>query len=102
MCARLETTLTLDSACLIPLPCLPSESGKPDQATESVQRALTLDASAGRAWEYLGGLAEKELRYAGAAAAERGRPPVLRSCPMLVSLYSLSPPSTSRRCGGGV
>jgi tetratricopeptide repeat protein 21B len=46
-----------------------AESGKPDQATEAIQRALQLDASAGRAWEYLGTLAEKELRYADAADA---------------------------------
>lgn len=49
------------------LAAISDESGKPDQAGEAVARALELDASAGRAWEYLGGLAEKELRYAEAA-----------------------------------
>ena len=49
------------------LAAISDESGKPDQATEAVQRALALDESAGRAWEYLGGLAERELRYADAA-----------------------------------
>jgi tetratricopeptide repeat protein 21B len=49
------------------LAAISDESGKPDQAAEAVQRALALDASAGRAWEYLGGLAERELRYADAA-----------------------------------
>ena len=49
------------------LAAISDESGKPDQAAEAVQRALALDSSAGRAWEYLGGLAEKDLRYADAA-----------------------------------
>ena len=44
-------------------------AGKPDQAGEAVQRAIALDGSAGRAWEYLGTLAEKELRYSDAADA---------------------------------
>jgi tetratricopeptide (TPR) repeat protein len=47
------------------LAAINADSGKPDMAADCVQRALALDAGAGRAWEYLGTLAEKELRYAG-------------------------------------
>jgi tetratricopeptide repeat protein 21B len=43
------------------------DSGKFDQAKDSLQRALELDASAGRAYEYLGAIADREQRYAEAA-----------------------------------
>ena len=44
-----------------------AESGKLDQAQEALQRALGLDAACSRAYEFLGGIAERELRYAEAA-----------------------------------
>jgi tetratricopeptide repeat protein 21B len=44
-----------------------ADGGKLDQAQEALQRAIALDASCGRAFEFLGGIAEKELRYAEAA-----------------------------------
>lgn len=43
------------------------ESGKYDQAAESLNAVLTLDASCARAYEYLGAIAEREVRYAEAA-----------------------------------
>ena len=47
------------------LAAINADSGKPDMAVDCVKRALALDSGAGRAWEYLGTLAEKELRYTG-------------------------------------
>lgn len=44
-----------------------ADGGKYDQAQEALQRAIGLDASCGRAFEFLGGIAERELRYAEAA-----------------------------------
>jgi tetratricopeptide (TPR) repeat protein len=44
-----------------------ADGGKLDQAQEALQRAIALDGSCGRAYEFLGGIAEKELRYAEAA-----------------------------------
>lgn len=44
-----------------------AESGRVEQAQQAVQRALTFDASAGRAWEYLGSLAERGGQYNEAA-----------------------------------
>lgn len=46
---------------------LQAESGKFDLAQEALQRALQLDASCSRALEALGGIAEREMRYAEAA-----------------------------------
>jgi tetratricopeptide repeat protein 21B len=43
------------------------EAGKYDQASEELKGALELDASCARAHEYLGAIAEKEVRYAEAA-----------------------------------
>lgn len=43
------------------------EASKFDQAAESLNAALTLDASCARAYEYLGAIAEREVRYAEAA-----------------------------------
>jgi tetratricopeptide (TPR) repeat protein len=43
------------------------EAGKPEQAADACRRALELDASSGRAHEFLGALAEAEKRHADAA-----------------------------------
>lgn len=45
------------------------EAGKYDQASEELKAALELDASCARAYEYLGAIAEREVRYAEAADA---------------------------------
>ena len=44
------------------------EAGKPEQAADACRRALELDASSGRAHEFLGALAEAEKRHADAAS----------------------------------
>lgn len=45
------------------------EAGKYDQASEELKAALQLDASCARAYEYLGAIAEREVRYAEASDA---------------------------------
>jgi tetratricopeptide repeat protein 21B len=43
------------------------ESGKYDQAVDALNAVLALDSSCARAYEYLGAIAEREVRYAEAA-----------------------------------
>jgi len=45
------------------------EATKPEQAFDALQRALDLDASCGRAHEFLGGLYEREKKWEEAAAS---------------------------------
>lgn len=45
------------------------DAGKPEQAFDALQRALDLDASCGRAHEFLGGLFEREKKWDEAASS---------------------------------